>query len=41
VGEPLRLEKLLALQQALGIGPKALDEVFARRQLGEASSQTS
>jgi hypothetical protein len=41
VGEPLRLENLLALQQALGIGPKALDEVFARRQLGEARSQTS
>src|SRR5216683_4513676 len=33
VGESLRLENLLALQQALGIGSEALDEVLARRQL--------
>jgi hypothetical protein len=40
VGEPPRLEHLLALQQTLGISPKALDEVFARWQLVEARSQT-
>jgi hypothetical protein len=38
--EPLGLENLLALQQALGIGAEALDEVFARGQLIYASAQT-
>jgi hypothetical protein len=40
VGEPRRLANLLAFQQALGIGPKALAEVFACRQCVEARSQT-
>jgi hypothetical protein len=39
VREPLRLENFLALQQAVGIGSKPLDEGFARGQLIETSPQ--
>ena len=37
--ESLGLENLLALEQALGIGAEALDEVLARRQCIEARAQ--
>ncbi len=40
VAESLGLENLLALQQALGIGSEAPDEVLTRRQLIEARPQT-
>ena len=40
VAEPLGLDKLRALKQALGIGAEALDEVFACRQLLHAHAQT-
>jgi hypothetical protein len=37
--EPLGLEHLLALQQALGSGAEAFDEALARRQCIAARSQ--
>src|SRR5712691_8806632 len=39
VREPLRLENFLALQEAVGIGSKPLDEGFARGQLIQTSPQ--